>query len=52
MAIRSDHTIVPATDKIAAAEFVANTLGLTVKPGPGYVSQVQVKRSAAHCTLG
>jgi hypothetical protein len=52
MAIRSDHTIVPAADKIAAAEFFANTLRLTLMLGPDHFSQVQVKRLAARCTLG
>jgi catechol 2,3-dioxygenase-like lactoylglutathione lyase family enzyme len=45
MTIRLDHTIVPAKDKIASAEFFAAIFGLTVKPGPGYFAQVQVNES-------
>jgi catechol 2,3-dioxygenase-like lactoylglutathione lyase family enzyme len=45
MTIRLDHTIVPATDKIAAAEFFADIFGLAVKPGPGHFAQVQVNES-------
>ena len=43
MAIHLDHTIVPAKDKIASAEFFAEIFGLTVKPGPSYFAQVQWK---------
>ena len=43
MTIRLDHTIVPAKDKIASAEFFAEIFGLTVKPG--YFAQVQVNES-------
>ncbi|HVQ74422.1 MAG TPA: VOC family protein [Candidatus Binatia bacterium] len=42
MTIRLDHTIVPAKDKVASAEFFAEIFGLTVKPGQGYFAQVQV----------
>src|SRR5687767_12574980 len=45
MTIRLDHTIVPATDKGAAAAFFANIFGLTVKPGQGYFAPVQVNES-------
>jgi catechol 2,3-dioxygenase-like lactoylglutathione lyase family enzyme len=45
MTIRLDHTIVPAKDKRAAAEFFAEVFGLTVKPGRGYFAQVQVNES-------
>jgi len=45
MTIRLDHTIVPAKDKIASAEFFAAVFGLTVKSGPGYFAQVQVNES-------
>lgn len=45
MTIRLDHTIVPAKDKVATAEFFANIFGLTVKPGPGHFAQVQVNES-------
>ena len=45
MTIRLDHTIVPAKDKVASAEFFAEIFGLTVKPGPGYFAQVQVNES-------
>ena len=40
MAIRLDHTIVPAKDKMASAEFFAEIFGLSVRPG--YFAQVQV----------
>ena len=43
MTVRLDHTIVPAKDKIASAEFFAEIFGLTVKPG--YFAQVQVNES-------
>jgi catechol 2,3-dioxygenase-like lactoylglutathione lyase family enzyme len=45
MTIRLDHTIVPAKDKSASAQFFAEIFGLTVKPGPGYFAQVQVNES-------
>ena len=45
MTIRLDHTVVPAKDKIASAEFFAAIFGLTVKPGDGYFAQVQVNES-------
>jgi hypothetical protein len=43
MTIRLDHTIVPAKDKIASAEFFAEIFGLTVKQG--YFAQVQVNEN-------
>ena len=42
MTIHLDHTIVPATDKVAVAAFFADIFGLTVKPGQGHFAQVQV----------
>jgi catechol 2,3-dioxygenase-like lactoylglutathione lyase family enzyme len=45
MPIRLDHTIVPAKDKVASAQFFAEIFGLTVKPGPGHFAQVQVNES-------
>src|SRR4029434_8898645 len=45
MTIRLDHTIVPETDKVAAAAFFADIFGLTVKPGSGPFAQVQVNES-------
>ena len=45
MTIRLDHTIVPAADKVASAEFFADIFGLTVKPGQGHFAQVQVNES-------
>jgi catechol 2,3-dioxygenase-like lactoylglutathione lyase family enzyme len=45
MAIRLDHTIVPAKDKIASARFFAEIFGLTVRPGRGYFAQVQINES-------
>src|SRR5262249_36560256 len=43
MTIRLDHTIVPAKDKIASAEFFAEIFGLSVKPG--HFAQVQINES-------
>ena len=43
MTIRLDPTIVPARDKVAAAEFFAEIFGLTVKPG--HFAQVQINES-------
>jgi catechol 2,3-dioxygenase-like lactoylglutathione lyase family enzyme len=45
MAVVLDHTIVPAKDKAASAEFFAEVFGLTVKPGQGHFAQVQVNES-------
>ena len=45
MTIRLDHTIVPAKDKVASAEFFAEVFGLTVKPDHGHFAQVQVNKS-------
>jgi catechol 2,3-dioxygenase-like lactoylglutathione lyase family enzyme len=45
MTVRLDHTIVPAKDKAASAEFFAEIFGLRVKPGRGYFAQVQVNES-------
>ncbi len=45
MAIILDHTIVPAKDKVASAEFFAEIFGLKVKPGQGHFTQVQVNES-------
>ena len=47
MTIRLDHTIVPARDKDASAEFFAGIFGLTAKAG-GYFTQVRVNE---HLTL-
>jgi catechol 2,3-dioxygenase-like lactoylglutathione lyase family enzyme len=41
--IRLDHTIVPAKDKVASAEFFAEIFGLTVRPG--HFAQVQINES-------
>ncbi|MBI2207108.1 MAG: VOC family protein [Candidatus Rokubacteria bacterium] len=43
MAIRLDHTIVPAKDKMVSAEFFAEMFGLTVEPG--HFAQVRVNES-------
>jgi catechol 2,3-dioxygenase-like lactoylglutathione lyase family enzyme len=43
MAIRLDHTIVPAKDKMSSAEFFADIFGLAVKPG--YFAQVRVNET-------
>ena len=40
MTIHLDHTIVPAKDKVASAEFFAEIFGLSVKPG--HFAQVRV----------
>ena len=45
MAIVLDHTIVPAKDKIAAANFFAEIFGLAVKPVRGHFAQVQINES-------
>ena len=45
MTIRLDHTIVPAKDKVAAAQFFAMIFDLKVKPGTGDFAQVQVNES-------
>jgi catechol 2,3-dioxygenase-like lactoylglutathione lyase family enzyme len=45
MAIVLDHTIVPAKDKVASAEFFADIFGLKVKPGQGHFAQVQINDS-------
>ena len=44
MTIRLDHTIVPAKDKTASAEFFASIFGLTVTRG-GYFAQVRVNET-------
>jgi catechol 2,3-dioxygenase-like lactoylglutathione lyase family enzyme len=43
MTIRLDHTIVPAKDKLASAEFFASIFGLTVTRG--YFAQVRVNET-------
>ena len=43
MAIRLDHTIVPAEDKVASAKFFAEVFGLKV--GRGFFARVQVNDS-------
>lgn len=45
MTIRLDHTIVPAKDKLASAEFFAEIFGLRVEPGAGYFAQVRINES-------
>jgi catechol 2,3-dioxygenase-like lactoylglutathione lyase family enzyme len=45
MAIRLDHTIVPAKDKVASAEFFAEIFGLAVKPTVDHFAQVQINES-------
>jgi hypothetical protein len=47
MTIRLDHTIVPAKDKQASAEFFAEIFGLTVEPGDGHFAQVRVNDGLA-----
>ena len=42
MTIRLDHTIVPAKDKLASAQFFAEIFGLRFKPGRGHFAQVQL----------
>jgi catechol 2,3-dioxygenase-like lactoylglutathione lyase family enzyme len=42
MAIVLDHTIVPAHDKVAAAEFFASIFGLEVSPAMGPFAPVHV----------
>lgn len=43
MSIRLDHTIVPAKDKVASAQFFAEIFGLKVKLG--HFAQVQINES-------
>ncbi len=45
MALVLDHTIVPAKDKVASAEFFAEIFGLMVKAGQGRFAQVQINES-------
>ena len=45
MTIRLDHTIVPARDRIASAEFFAEIFGLTVKPDRSHFAEVQINES-------
>ncbi len=45
MAIRLDHTIVPAKDKVAAARLFAEIFGLEMKPVTGRFAQVPVNES-------
>src|SRR5215510_10867941 len=42
MAITLNHTIIPAKDKHASAQFFAHIFGLQVKEGEGRFAQVQV----------
>jgi catechol 2,3-dioxygenase-like lactoylglutathione lyase family enzyme len=42
MAIRLDHTIVPAKDKHASAAFFAEIFGLAVDPSDGHFAPVRV----------
>jgi catechol 2,3-dioxygenase-like lactoylglutathione lyase family enzyme len=44
MAIRLDHTIVPAKDKVAAAKFFAEIFGLSVEDH-GHFAEVQINES-------
>jgi catechol 2,3-dioxygenase-like lactoylglutathione lyase family enzyme len=45
MAIRLDHTIVPARDKAESARFFAEIFGLTVTPGQGHFAQVRINEA-------
>jgi catechol 2,3-dioxygenase-like lactoylglutathione lyase family enzyme len=45
MTIRLDHTIVPAKDKLASAQFFADIFGLSVSTDVGYFAQVRVNKS-------
>ena len=45
MAVVLDHTIVPAKDKVASAEFFAEIFGFTVKAEQGRFAQVQINES-------
>jgi len=44
MTIRLDHTIVPAKDKVASAQFFADIFGLTVT-NDGHFEKVQINES-------
>jgi catechol 2,3-dioxygenase-like lactoylglutathione lyase family enzyme len=43
--IRLDHTIVPAHDRVASAQFFAEIFGLSVKADVGHFAEVQVNDS-------
>jgi catechol 2,3-dioxygenase-like lactoylglutathione lyase family enzyme len=43
MTMRLDHTIVPANDKMASAQFFSEIFGLTVEPG--HFAQVRINES-------
>jgi catechol 2,3-dioxygenase-like lactoylglutathione lyase family enzyme len=45
MTIVLDHTLVPAKDKAASAEFFAEIFGLKVKPNQDLFAQVQINDS-------
>jgi catechol 2,3-dioxygenase-like lactoylglutathione lyase family enzyme len=45
MAITLNHTIVPAYDKEASAEFFARIFGLRYTPGQGHFAAVRVNRT-------
>lgn len=45
MAVMLDHTIVPAHDKVASAEFFANIFGLTYEGLWGHFAPVQVNET-------
>src|ERR1051325_11583679 len=45
MAVRLDHTIVPAKDKVAAATLFAEIFGFSVRPVTGRFAQVPVNES-------
>ena len=45
MAIRLDHTIVPAHDKAASAEFFARIFGLRVEPATGHFAPVRINET-------
>ena len=42
MAVKLNHTIVPAKDKVASAQLFAEIFGLQVKPSQGRFAQVQI----------
>ena len=42
MTIRLDHTIVPAKDRVASAEFFAEIFGLRVEPDTDHFAQVRI----------
>jgi hypothetical protein len=50
MAVKLNHLIVPAKDKVASAQLFAEIFGLEVKPSQGRFAQVPIDEYAFHVT--